>query len=88
MSQTEASTVDQYREIENSDQIVEFLSSFFGSKPNANGESLVEIFSKYSIVSLGRIGTRRRKYKKDGFTIDLDFAGRREHVPKQWQRRC
>ena len=57
--------VDQYREIENESEIIEYFCF-------NNDASLSDSLSKNSYTPFASITTTRTKYKKDGFIIDLD----------------
>lgn len=57
--------VDQYREIENESEIIIELGF-------DNTKSLVDNLKGLGIEKFCRIETTRRKYKKNGFTIDID----------------
>jgi thiamine-triphosphatase len=56
---------DQYEEIEDDKKIAEFLKLPV-TKP------LVEVLEENDIVPFCKITTKRKKYKKDKFTIDID----------------
>jgi len=63
----EIRVLDRYKELENDEDILKY----FGAATNSN---LIDVISNKGYKPFCKFTTTRRKYKKEGFNIDLDAA--------------